>query len=67
MRSCKKLKEVTHSGAGSVKIGKYIYSDKLRFLQKLTRGSSTEDSLSSVIEETESNERETASANSSEK
>jgi hypothetical protein len=37
MRSCEKLKEATHSGTGSVKIGKYIYSDKLRFLQNLTR------------------------------
>jgi hypothetical protein len=67
MRSCKKLKEATHSGAGSVKIGKYIYSDKLRFLQKLTIDRSTEDSLSSVIEERERDEPETASASSSEK
>jgi hypothetical protein len=56
MRSCKKLKEATHSGGGSVKTRKYIYSDKLRFLQKLTIERSTEDSLSSVIEERERDE-----------
>jgi hypothetical protein len=61
------LKEVTHSGRGSVKIRKYIYSDKLRFLQKLTRERSTEDSLSSVIEERERDEPERASASSSQK
>jgi hypothetical protein len=44
MRSCKKLKEATHSGAGSVKIRKYIYSDQLRFLQKLTIERGTDDS-----------------------
>jgi hypothetical protein len=67
MRSYKKLKEATHSGAGSVKIRKYIYSDQLRFLQKLTIERSTEDSLSPVIKETERDEPETASASSSEK
>jgi hypothetical protein len=67
IRACTKLKEATHSGAGSVKIRKYIYSDQLRFLHKLTIERSTEDSLSSVIEETERDEPETASASSSEK
>jgi hypothetical protein len=67
MRSCKKLNETTHSGAGSVKIRKYIYSDKLRFLQKLTIERGTEDSLSSVIEERERDEPERASASLSEK
>jgi hypothetical protein len=67
MRSCEKLNEATHSAAGSVKSGKYIYSDKLRFLQKLTRERSTEDSLSAVIEERERDEPETVSATSSEK
>jgi hypothetical protein len=65
MRSCKKLKEATHSGAGSVKFRKYIYSDQLCFLHKLTIERSTEDSLSSVIEERERDEPETASASSS--
>jgi hypothetical protein len=60
MRSCKKLNEATHTAAGSVKIRKYIYRDKL-----IERG--TEDSLSSVIEERERDEPETASASSSEK
>jgi hypothetical protein len=67
MRSCKKLKEATHSGGGSVKIRKCIYSDKIRFLQKLTRERSTEDSFLSVIEERERDEPEKASASSSEK
>jgi transcriptional regulator CtsR len=46
MISCKKLKEATHSGGGSVKIRKYIYSDKLRFLQKLTIERGAEDIVS---------------------
>jgi hypothetical protein len=50
MRSCEKLKEATHSGAGSVKIGKYIYSDKLRFLQKLTIDRSTERAYWQLLE-----------------
>ena len=46
VKSCKKKKEATKSGAGSSKARKYVYSDQLRFLSKLVDERQTADSLS---------------------
>jgi len=58
VKSCKKKKESTQSGAGSWKARKYVYSDQLRFLSKVINEKQTADSL--TVDNTEVSQVTTA-------
>ncbi|XP_071051204.1 uncharacterized protein [Onthophagus taurus] len=56
MKSKKKLKDATKSGAGALHLKKYVYNDQLKFLDKVSEERSTENSLPHEKDSSEQNE-----------